>query len=110
MFPEYPLKSLENNQEFYLNENAEIEATRCSLNITGQIKNPSSLTGKCESFSSDGLPSIDCTFEEDLPNHNEDVRIGSLLYRPYAAHVIILFENHIIFNFSKLFKVLLVKM
>ncbi|CAF0782079.1 unnamed protein product [Brachionus calyciflorus] len=68
VFPEYPHKTLGNNQEFYLNVKGEIEATRCSLNITGKIKNPTSENGKCDTFLPNGLPSIDCVFEEDPDN------------------------------------------
>jgi calcium-activated chloride channel regulator 3/4 len=89
VFDEHPHKTLENNEEFYLNSNGEIEATRCNKNyLTGQLKNPLSLTnGECEDFTENGLPSTDCIFVDDIVAKNESNRIASLMYRPFVQQL-----------------------
>lgn len=64
IYPEYPAKNGETNNEFYINQNGEIEPTRCNASIQGKIKNKN--TNKdCEIFLADGLPSPECIFEEE---------------------------------------------
>jgi hypothetical protein len=67
-----------------LNEKGEIEATRCSLNITGRIKSPVSESGKCETFLPNGLPTVDCIFEEDI---DKEYNSASILNKPFLLQV-----------------------
>lgn len=64
IYSEYPAENEETNNEFYLNQNGEIEPTRCNAAIQGTIKNK--YTNKdCEKFLANGLPSSECIFEEE---------------------------------------------
>jgi hypothetical protein len=88
VFNEIPVKNFDSTNEFYLNHRGEIEATRCSLNLTGRIKNPLKENGVCDEFTMNGLPNRDCIFEDDQSNSkNSNDRFGSLLYKPFLSHL-----------------------
>ena len=87
VFDEYPHKTVENNQEFYINDKGEIEATRCNLNLRGHIRNTTNKSGKCEKFMPNGLPSNDCNFEDELKERDHHKQVGSLMYRPFLKQV-----------------------
>ena len=87
VFSESPHKSLENNEEFYFNTKGELEATRCNLELTGHIKNPSSSSQKCDHFQSNGLPGVNCIFEDDIKPQDSNYKLGSLMYRPFLTQV-----------------------
>jgi calcium-activated chloride channel regulator 4 len=88
VFSEAPYKNLDNNEEFYFNKNGDIEATRCNLNITGHIRNPIVDSQICNQFQEkNGLPSIDCIYEDDIKPKLVEKRIGSLMYRPFLTQV-----------------------
>lgn len=87
VFDEYPHKTKENNQEFYINSNGEIEATRCSSSLKGHIRNISDANGKCNGYMPNGLPSIDCNFEDEIVQRDPTSKIGSLMYRPFLNQV-----------------------
>ena len=77
----------ENSKEFYINPNGEVEATRCSASLSGRIRNASDPDGRCGEFMANGLPSGDCSFEDDVIERDPDARLGSLMYRPSLKHV-----------------------
>ncbi len=87
VFDEYPHKTLENNQEFYINDKGEIEATRCNINLKGHIRNTSDIFGKCHKFLANGLPSNECNFEDEIKDRNPSESVGSLMYRPFLKQV-----------------------
>jgi hypothetical protein len=87
VFSEYPHKITENNEEFYINPSGQIEATRCGLNLTGSLKDPTVPGEKCEKFSANGLPSSDCIFQDDLKRMDANSKIGSLMYRYFLDQV-----------------------
>jgi hypothetical protein len=90
VFNEYPHKIIENNEEFYINSKGQIEATRCAMNITGSLKDPTVPNEKCEKFSQNGLPSSDCIFEDDYKRIDPSSKVGSLMYRYFLNQVIIM--------------------
>ena len=87
VFDEYPHKTLENNAEFYINSRGEVEATRCSINLSGHVKNLTDKSRKCNGLQSNGLPGIDCIFEADVKEFDPKVQLGSLMYKPYLEQV-----------------------
>lgn len=87
VFDEHPHKTSENNQEFYINERGEVEATRCAATLTGHVRNASDPRGQCRQFMSNGLPSNDCSFEDDVVERDAQAKVGSLMYRPSLKHV-----------------------
>ena len=93
VFDEYPHKTLENNQEFYINQEGEVEATRCTSSLGGQIRNISDPNGKCTHFLSNGLPSNDCNFEDDIVERDSTKNVGSLMYRPSLKHLTVFCDN-----------------
>lgn len=86
VFDEYAYKSIEHNQEFYINSKGEIEATRCSLNLTGQLKSITDPNGKC-TFLENGLPSNECNFESDILPNDPNRRVASIMYKPFLTQV-----------------------
>ena len=42
---------------------------------------------KCEDFQSNGLPGINCIFEDDVKPQDSNSRVGSLMYRPFLSQV-----------------------
>lgn len=89
VFSEAAHKNVEDNEEFYFNSKGEIEATRCNLELTGHIKNPTVDSQKCDEFQSNGLPSVNCVFEDDIEPLDSNKKIGSLMYRPFLTQVIL---------------------
>jgi hypothetical protein len=87
VFSESPHKTPENNEEFYFNSKGELEASRCSLELTGYLRNPMASSEKCEDFQSNGLPGINCIFEDDVKPQDSNSRVGSLMYRPFLLQV-----------------------
>ena len=87
VFNEYPQRNLDSNEEFYLNEKGQIEATRCSLNLTGRIRNPLKEDGLCKEFTINGLPNNECIFQDDIKTEEPSLKIGSLMYKPFLAHL-----------------------
>jgi calcium-activated chloride channel regulator 4 len=87
VFSEVPYKNLDNNEEFYFNTNGDLEATRCNLNITGHLRNPIVHSQICDNFQENGLPSIDCIYEDDIKPKLAEKRIGSLMYKPFLTQV-----------------------
>ena len=87
VFSEAPHKNVEDNEEFYFNANGEIEATRCNLELTGHIKNPTVHSQICTEFQSNGLPGVNCVFEDDVKPQDSNYKIGSLMYRPFLTQV-----------------------
>ena len=92
VFTEHASRDMEGSGggEFYMNSRGEIEATRCSREIKGQIKHVSEKgeSRACTLFDADGLPSRECLFQEDqTPASTQSTQFGSLLYKPYLNHV-----------------------
>lgn len=69
VYPEYASQNEEGKNDFFLNENGEIEPTRCSADIKGKIKNKFT-NNDCENFLENGLPSPECIFEEDTNSNS----------------------------------------
>lgn len=99
VFTEHASRDLEgvsSNGEFYMNSRGEIEATRCSREIKGEIKRVSEagVSSACTMFEPDGLPSRECVFQEELASSRDSwTPFGSLLYKPYL--------NQVKFQFTK---------
>ena len=90
IFDEYPHKSSQNNQEFYINPNGELEATRCNQGLTGHIRNTSDPRGECKLFLENGLPSNECNFEPDNELvYDPTKRVASIMYKPFLRQVYI---------------------
>lgn len=85
MFGEYAENTSEG--DFYFNKDAEVEAKRCSLSLTGSLRDPIANSGRCESFFPNGLPDQDCIFEDDRYDDNHQTTKGSLLYRSSLSNV-----------------------
>lgn len=78
--------------EFYMNSRGEIEATRCSLKLTGRIRGVRE-GEPCHVHDINGVPSMnECVFDDDtkppLSDSSSQLSIGSLLYKPSLIHVI----------------------
>lgn len=86
IFPEHSFRDADNAHEFYLNSRGEVEATRCSLNITGSVKNPFSKRHDCEP-NEHGLPKPGCIFDDDIVQNDSNKRMGSLMYKPYLTQL-----------------------
>lgn len=86
VFSEYSNKDLENSRQFYINSIGKVEATRCSLELTGSVKNPTKKDEICNVFEN-GLPSEDCIFKDDIKPNNPLNPTGSLLYKPFLTQV-----------------------
>ena len=78
---------MSNNQEFYINEKGEIEATRCNINLTGHILNITDNKEECKVFLENGLPSNECNFESDNKENDPNKRVGSIMYKPFLNQV-----------------------
>ena len=96
VFDEHPYKTAEvddSNEEFYLNANGEIEATKCNSNLSGKLYNPLDESRLCEINPLTGLPTRDCVFEDDTEDlsseavQNKDPSTSSLMYKPHLDHV-----------------------
>jgi hypothetical protein len=99
VFNEYPQQNLDSKDEFYLNERGEIEATRCSGNLTGRIMNPMKQDGVCKEFTINGLPCDECIYQDDdLKGLDASTKIGSLMYKPFLAQVINLISTFLLSN------------
>jgi hypothetical protein len=77
------------NDEFYLNERGEIEATRCSGNLTGRVRNPMRSDGLCTEFTINGLPGGECVYQDDDVKEVDlgSRMAGSLMYKPFLSQV-----------------------
>ncbi|ELT94441.1 hypothetical protein CAPTEDRAFT_194881 [Capitella teleta] len=73
LFDEYPLKD---NQQFYISSDGFIEATRCSLEIDGELYNSETGNSGCEIV--DGLPEKACRFRAKSEKKSN---YGSLTYK-----------------------------
>ena len=87
VFSEYPHKVTEKNEEFYINEKGQLEATRCGSKLSGTLKDPTSKDEICDKFLDNGLPSSECIFLDDLHNEKSTEKTGSLMYRYFLNQV-----------------------
>ena len=87
VFTEYSNRDLENSRQFYINSNGNIEATRCSSELTGSVINPTKKKNEVCNLFENGLPSADCTFSDDIKPNDPLISIGSLLYKPFLTQV-----------------------
>ena len=97
VFDEHPYKTgIDDDygsEEFYLNSNGEIEATKCNSNLSGKLYNPLNESSLCEINPLTGLPTKGCVFEDDVydpsseENQKKDLSTSSIMYKPHLDHV-----------------------
>ncbi len=87
IFDEHPHKTPNNSHEFYINQHGEVEATRCSSSLKGHIQSSSDPSKKCNTFLANGLPSSDCSFVDEVVDRDPEVKIGSLMYKPFLKQL-----------------------